>query len=87
MSKRLSTAGQLAAVAALVTGMLAGAPSEALAAYTTATAACKLELGSVTPGGDHTDKVITAGSPTTFTDSVYFRKVLQPGDQPMLFGE
>ena len=67
--------------------MLAGAAGEALAADTTATAACKLELGSVTPGGDHTDRVITTGSPATFTDPVYFRKVLQPGDQPMLFGE
>ncbi|MGW6195635.1 hypothetical protein ACWF0M_05765 [Kribbella sp. NPDC055110] len=65
MSKRLSTAGRLAAAAALVTGVLAVAPGEALAADTTATAGCTMEIGSVTPGGDHTDRVITAGSPAT----------------------
>lgn len=50
MSRRLSTAGRVAAAAALVTGMLAGAPGEALAADTTASAACKMVSGSVTAG-------------------------------------
>src|SRR5439155_287277 len=52
MPRRLSTTGRLAAAAALVTGLLAWAPGEALAADTTATMACTLELGSVTAGGD-----------------------------------
>jgi hypothetical protein len=65
MSRRLGTAGRIAAAAALMTGMLAAAPGEALAADTTATAGCTMETGSVTAGGDHTDRVITAGSPAT----------------------
>jgi hypothetical protein len=46
MAGLISAAGRTGAAAALVTGMLAGAPGEALAADTTATVACKLETAS-----------------------------------------
>ncbi len=79
MSGLLSTAGRTAAAAALVTGMLAGAPSEALAADTTATVACKLEPGSVTAGGDHTARVITAGSPLTVQEKRRYTDIYPDG--------
>jgi hypothetical protein len=79
MSRRLSTAGRMAAAAALVTGMLAGAPGEALAADTTATVACKMEPGSVTAGGDHTARVITAGSPPTVQEKRRYTDIYPDG--------
>ncbi|NIK59842.1 hypothetical protein [Kribbella shirazensis] len=79
MSRRLSTAGRVAAAAALATGMLAGAPGEALAADTTSTAACKIEPGSVTSGGDHTHRVITAGSPSTVHEKARYADIYSEG--------
>jgi hypothetical protein len=73
----------MGAAAALVTGMLAGVPGEALAADTTATAACKIESGSVTAGGDHTDRVITAGSPATVQEKSGYTDIY-PDGQPRL---
>ncbi|MGW1343406.1 hypothetical protein ACWCOV_20325 [Kribbella sp. NPDC002412] len=83
MSRRLSTAGRMAAAAVLVTGTLAGAPGQALAADTTGTAACKIEPGSVTAGGDHTHRVITAGSPPTVQDKRRYTDIY-PDGQPRL---
>ncbi|WP_329000799.1 hypothetical protein OHA18_41005 [Kribbella sp. NBC_00709] len=79
MSGRLSTAARIAAAAALVTGMLSGVPGEALAADTTATAGCKIEPGSVTAGGDHTDRVITAGSPATVQEKPRYPDIYPDG--------
>lgn len=53
----------MAAAAALVTGMLSAAAGEALAADTAVAAACKIDYGAVTAGGDHVHKAVTAGSP------------------------
>ncbi|MEV5967281.1 hypothetical protein AB0L70_36265 [Kribbella sp. NPDC051952] len=83
MSGRLSTAGRLAAAAALMTGMLAGPPGEALAADTAATAGCTMTSGSVTAGGDHTARVITAGSPPTVQEKSRYADIY-PAGQPRL---
>ncbi|WP_238174228.1 hypothetical protein [Kribbella kalugense] len=79
MSKRLCTAGRLAAAAALMTGMLATAPSEALAADTTATAGCAMVSGSVTAGGDQTARLITAGSPPTVQEKTRYPDIFTAG--------
>jgi hypothetical protein len=73
----------MAAAAALMTGMLSVAPDKALAADTTATAACALQAGSVTAGGDQTTSVITAGSPATVQDKNRFTDIY-PDGQPRL---
>jgi hypothetical protein len=73
----------MAAAAALVTGMLAGAPGEALAADTTATVACTMKPGSVTAGGDHAARVITAGSPPTVQEKRRYTDIY-PDGQPRL---
>jgi hypothetical protein len=65
--------------AAMVTGMLAAAPGQALAADTSATAACKLEVGSVTTGGDHTHRVITAGTPPTVQEKPRYAALFPEG--------
>jgi hypothetical protein len=78
---RFRTAGLVAA--ALVAGMLTGAPGEALAVGTTATAGCTMEFGSVTASGDHTDRVITAGAPPTVQEKRRYTK-LYPEGQPRL---
>lgn len=79
MSRRFGTAGRVAAAAALVTGVLAVAPGEALAADTTATAACKIEVGSVTAARGHTDRVITAGSPATVQEKPSYPDIYPEG--------
>ncbi len=83
MLRRLSTTGRVAAAAALVTGMLAGAPGQAVAADTNASAACKLVSGSVTAGGDHTTREITAGSPSTVVEKTSYPDIY-PDGQPRL---
>jgi hypothetical protein len=69
----------MATAAALVTGMLAGAPGKALAADTTAAAACTMVSGSVTAGGDHTARVITAGSPPTAQEKTRYTDIFPDG--------
>jgi hypothetical protein len=78
---RFRTAGLVAA--ALVAGVLTGAPGEALAAGSSATAGCALELGSVTAGGDHADRVMTAGAPPTVQEKRRYTK-LYPEGRPRL---
>jgi len=65
MSGRLSKA---AVAAFLIVGFTPGAAQAGTSADTTATVACKMEPGSVTAGGDHTARVITAGSPPTMQE-------------------
>ncbi|TKK80511.1 hypothetical protein FDA38_10965 [Kribbella jiaozuonensis] len=50
-----------------------------MAADTTAAAACKLESGSVTAGGDHTHRVITAGSPATVQEKQRYTALFPEG--------
>ncbi|TDW24460.1 hypothetical protein EV650_3339 [Kribbella kalugense] len=62
-----------------MTGMLATAPSEALAADTTATAGCAMVSGSVTAGGDQTARLITAGSPPTVQEKTRYPDIFTAG--------
>jgi hypothetical protein len=65
--------------------MLAGAPTDALAAdatadgTATAAGACKIGAGSVTAGGDHTHRVITAGSPPTVQEKSRYTDLFPEG--------
>jgi hypothetical protein len=79
MAKRLGTAGRMTAAAALLAGMLAGTTGEALATDTTVAAACTIESGSVTTAGDHTHRVITAGSPPTVQEKPQYTDLFPEG--------
>ncbi|WP_157630520.1 hypothetical protein [Kribbella catacumbae] len=52
-------------------------------AQTSATAACVMVAGSVTAGGDHTARVITAGSPSTVLEKSRYPNIYLDG-QPRL---
>lgn len=71
--------GTAAAAALVVTGSLLPGLATAVAPLAT-TASCGIGLGSVTPGGDHTEQVITATAPPTAGASdVVGRGVYAPG--------
>jgi hypothetical protein len=54
-------------------------PGAAQAAGTSAAAACSVEVGSVTAGGDHATRVITAGSPPTVQDKPRYDDLFPEG--------
>jgi hypothetical protein len=82
MSGRLSTAGRTAAAALLMATIapsVADASETKASAQATATAACTMVSGSVTAGGDHTARVITAGSPPTVREKSRYTDIYPDG--------
>ncbi|WBQ02732.1 hypothetical protein [Kribbella sp. CA-293567] len=79
MSGRLRTTGRAATAALLVAGLTPGAAVAAPTSSAASTAACQLQSGSVTAGGDHTARVITAGSPPTVLEKRRYTDIFPDG--------
>ncbi len=85
MSGRLSTAGGVAVAALLVIAVVpgaadaSGAGASARTSANAATAACTMVPGSVTAGGDHTARVITAGSPAVVREKKTYTDIYPDG--------